>query len=224
MRAATAVLFGLALGACSSGTQDQPGIGKIALDMARARISGGTETAEAQPTPKVTRAQMAALGRPVIHVAIPRLGSGLPAVEIARNRGFRTYMGADQASFTLQDGIVTATRGLPVDLIAQDLSHPPRTLFSGSFPKTYTRTQRHLTGGGALRSDEYACAIAPAPDPSRIDIFGRSHDTREFTELCRNTTRAFKNSYWVDAAGIVWQSHQSVSKDVGHIIVQRVIR
>lgn len=216
----------LAVSACSSENEvRQPGLGKVALDLARARFGKkDVEQAGQQPAPKVTRAQMAALGRPVIFVSIPRLGSGLPAVEVATNRGFKTYMGGDQATVTLKNGIVTATRGLPVDLIAQELSITPPALFTGDFPKTYTRSQRHLTGAGELVTQTYACAIAPDPTPQDLEVFGQSHRVREFTELCKNRTRAFKNSYWVDAGGTVWQSHQSVSKVVGHIIVQRVIR
>lgn len=225
IRAAVLLLAALSLSACSSDNEvRQPGLGQVALNLARARIGNkDVEQAGAQAAPQVTRAQMEALGRPVVFVAIPRLGTGLPAVEVARNRAFRTYMGADQATVTLKDGIVTATRGLPVDLITQELSLEPPALFSGDFPKTYSRAQRHLTGAGELVTREYACAIAPEPENQTLEIFGQTQRVREFTELCRNKSRAFKNSYWVSQDGTVWQSHQSVSKEVGHVIVQRVI-
>ena len=211
---------------CSSEKETQPSLGKIALAMAKARINrGDVEQVDAtKQTPQVTREQMAALGRPVVFVSIPRFGSGVPAVELAVNGAHRTYMGSDQATVTLQDGIVTATRGLLVDLIAQDLSLNPRTLFEGTFPKTYSKSQRHLTGEGTLATFEYACAIAPAEADEQLEVFGETHTTRQFTELCRSSKRAFQNSYWVDQnTGIVWQSHQSISKEVGHLVLKRVI-
>lgn len=222
---AAAIVFALALSGCSSSDTPQPGLGKIALEIARARLAKrNVETVETETAPQVTRAQMEALGRPVVFVSVPRLGTGLPAVEIATNRGFKTYMGADQATVTLNRGTVTATRGLPVDLFAQDLGVTPADLFEGEFPKAYARSQRHLTGEGTLETKEYTCAIAPAEADEELKLFGETVRVRQFTELCRNKVRAFQNSYWVDDAGTVWQSHQSISKEVGHIIIQRVVK
>lgn len=216
----------LLLAACSSEHKTQPGIGDIAIGMAKARLQKGTvETAEGEQTaPQATRAQMAAIGRPVVYMTVPRFGVTQPAVELAINGRYRTYMGSDQSTVTLQSGIVTATRGLRVDLIAQQLSIAPDAIFRGSFPITYTRTQRSLTGEGVLADFNYNCAIAPKDADGTITIFGRSHRVREYTELCGNDKRAFQNSYWVDSSGTVWQSHQSISKEVGHLVLQRVVR
>ena len=215
----------LVLAACSSETGTQPGLGKIALDLLRERVSAqNVEKAGASGPSPVTRAQMAGFGQPVVFVTVPRLGRGVPAFEVANNGGNRTFMGADRATVTLKDGVVVATRGLPVDLFAQGLSIAPRQLFFGDFPKTYTRKQRHLSGEATLADSDFACAIAPNDSDEVIEIFGRAHRVRQFTELCKNRTRAFKNSYWVERpSGIVWQSHQSVSKEVGHVILQQVV-
>jgi hypothetical protein len=222
---AATVVLGIA--ACSSEKETQPGLGKIALAMAQQKLkrkdieqAGTTKTA-----PQVTREQMQGLGRPVVFVSIPRFGTGVAAVELAKNGPFRTYMGADQATVTLRDGIVTSTRGLLVDLIAQDLSINPRDLFRGSFPKTYTKSQRHLTGESTLSTFDYNCAIAPMENTETLEVFGKSHTVRQFTELCRRDGRAFQNNYWVEAStGVVWKSNQSVSKEVGHLTLQRVVR
>ncbi|MEM6619321.1 MAG: YjbF family lipoprotein [Pseudomonadota bacterium] len=221
-----ATLAALALAACSSDNAvTQPGLAETALSMARARMAArGAETAPAQAPPQVTRAQMEALGRPVVYTAVPRLSLGQPAVEVARNRGFVTFIASDQSSITLRDGIVSATRGLPVDLFAQRLSITPGALFRGTFPKTYERTQRHLTGEGTLDTRDYVCAIAPAEKDEVLELFGRNYTVRQYTEVCQNRVRAFQNSYWVDRRGTVWQSHQSISREVGHMVVQRVVQ
>ena len=217
----------LGLVACSSETDTQPGLGKIAISMAQARLKrGDVEQADtAKATPKVTREQMQALGLPVVFVSIPRFGSGVAAVELTKNGPFRTYMGADQATVTLNNSIVTATRGLLVDLIAQDISIKPKDLFTGDFPKTYSKTQRHLTGESTLATFQFACALAPLEGTQTLEIFGTIHTVREYAELCRSKTRAFQNNYWIDAkTGIVWKSNQSISKEVGHLTLQRVVR
>ncbi len=217
----------VALAACSSEKNPQPGLGKIALAMAQARLKkGDVETADAaKRAPQVTREQMQGLGRPVVFVSIPRFGTGVAAVELAKNGPYRTFMGADQATVTLHGGIVTATRGLFVDLIAQDLSVNPKTLFQGPFPKTYTKSQRHLTGESTLATFEYKCAMAPLEQDETLEIFGKTHTVRQFAELCRRDGRAFQNNYWVERANsVVWKSNQSISKEVGHLTLQRVVR
>lgn len=226
-RALLAAALCVGLSACSSEKETQPGLGKIALAMAQARLKKGDveQASTNKAAPQVTREQMAALGRPVVFVSVPRFGTGVAAVELAKNGPFRTYMGADQATVTLRDGIITATRGLLVDLIAQEISINPQDLFKGSDPKTFTKTQRHLTGESTLVTHEYACAIAPLPDPETLEVFGVTHSVRKFAELCRRDGRAFQNDYWVGQSdGTVWKSNQSVSKEVGHVTFQRVIR
>lgn len=227
LRLALLAAAALGVAACSSEHNKQPSLGNIALGLAKARIQKGeVETAEpVQKPPQVTRAQMQALGRPVVFITVPRFGTAQPEVELAKNGAFRTYMGGDQTTVTLRNGVVTATRGLLVDLIGQDLSITPKAMFGGSFPKTYTRSQRSLTGEGVLATYTYTCALAPNAQDETLTLFGLQHRVRQYSELCGNEKRAFKNSYWVDrGTGIVWQSHQSVSKEVGHVIVQRVIR
>ncbi|MEJ6710055.1 MAG: YjbF family lipoprotein [Amylibacter sp.] len=217
----------VALVACSSEKNPQPGLGKVALAMAKARLKkGDVETADAtKKPPQVTREQMQALGRHVVFVSIPRFGIGVATVELAKNGPFRTFMGANQATVTLRGGIVTATRGLLVDLIAQELSVNPETLFQGTFPKTYTKTQRHLTGESTLATYEYSCAMAPLEQNETLEIFGKTHTVHQFAELCRRDGRAFQNNYWVEpTSNVVWKSNQSISKEVGHLTLQRVVR
>ncbi len=227
--AGTAVLAFALLAGCSSEKDKQPGLGNIALGLAKARLGkGNVETAESANKPgqvQLSRAELAKTGRPVIYSSVPRLGTGLPAIQVTQNGNFDTYMGADRATFTVTGGIVTATRGQAVDLIAQELSLSPGEIFyTGTYPKTYTRTQRHLTGEGTLSTQIYACAIAPHEADETLTLFEKSYTVRQFTELCKNKTRAFQNSYWVDRkTQIVWQSHQSISKEVGHMILQVVI-
>lgn len=226
LRLATLALLTLVVTACSSEHKKQPSLGNIAIGMAKARIQmGDVETAEpVKKPPQATRAQMQALGRPVVFVTVPRFGTAQPEVELAKNGAYRTYMGGDQSTVTLRSGIVTATRGLLVDLIGQNLSIAPDAMFKGSFPKTYTRTQRSLTGEGVLATYTYNCALAPTEQDETLILFGAQHRVRQFSELCGNEKRAFQNSYWVDNTGTVWKSHQSVSKEVGHLVLERVVK
>jgi hypothetical protein len=82
-----------------------------------------------------------------------------------------------------------------------------------------------LTGESTLSTFNYNCAIAPMETTETLEVFGTSHTVRQFTELCRRDGRAFQNNYWVELSnGVVWKSNQSVSKEVGHLTLQRVVR
>ncbi len=217
------------LAGCSSEEDKQPGLGNIAIGFAKSKLGRNkVETAD-QPAStnqvQLSRVELEKTGKPVIFRSVPRFGTGLAAIEVTKNGPYDTYMGADRTTFTVKGGLITATRGLIVDLFAQDLSLKPAQIFyGGEFPKTYTRIQRHLNGEGTLTTLTYDCAIAPHDADETLTLFERTHRVRQFTELCKNQSRAFQNSYWVDRdARQIWQSHQSISKEVGHMILQVVI-
>ena len=212
---------------CSSEEQAKPDLGKFMLAAVQERLKGqNVETANASQAPlPVARQKMQALGRPVVFITVPRFGTEVVAVELANNNRYHTYMGADQATITLRDGIITGTRGLAVDLIAQELSISSLSLFLDNGPKSYIKIQRHLTGESTLVTYEYNCVITPLPKIETLEIFNKIHTVQKFIELCRRNGRAFQNDYWVGQSdGIVWKSNQSVSKEVGHVTFQRVVR
>jgi len=217
------------LSACSSEKKKPVTLGSLAMGIAKAKLKRNKAKLETAGTTKPAqlppRAALEQIGKPVIYVNIPRMGSSLPAVLVADNGPYKTYLAGDKSSVTLQDGIVTATRGQLEDLFAQELSLTPAQIFySGSFPKTYSRIQRHLDGEGKLFTDNFTCAIAPEATNENLTVFERTVRVRKFTEICQNKTRAFQNNYWVDRrAHRIWQSHQSVSKTIGHMIVQLVV-
>lgn len=228
-RTTLALLAVAVVAACSSEKKKTIGLGTIAVGMAKAKLA--KRKVEKAGKPATTTAQAIPLealkkyGRPVIYVNVPRLGSNLPAIQVAKNGAFRTYLGGDKASVTMQDGVITATRGQPTDLFAQELSLNPAAIFyGGEFPKAYTRTQRHLNGEGKLVNHVYTCVIAPLDADETLDVLGREVRVRKFSELCKNSTRAFENSYWIDRrARQIWKSYQSISKDVGHMILKVAI-
>ena len=219
-----ALFFGLI--ACSSEKETQPGLVKIALEMAQNNLKLKiVETADtAKAAPQVTREQLRAMEGSVAFVSLPRFGTAVLAVELAQNGHYRTFMGADQTTVTLRHGIITATRGFPVNLITQKMSIPTRSLFDSDNPKTYTKMQRHLTGESTLVTYEYKCTITALPNEEPLNIFGKAHAVHRYAEICRREGRAFQNDYWVGRSDrVVWKSNQSISKEVGHVTFQRIV-
>ena len=178
------------------------------------------------PAPENTAAEnalnrIAITGRAGLLVTIPRLGQTTVMILEQQNGPYRTYRGSNNTSITLKSGIVTETRGMGVDLMAQAVSQPESGLFtSGSFPKEVARVQRHLDGENHLLSAEYLCVIE-RKGREDITIMNKKHTTILFEETCRNSNRAFLNRYWV-GTGTVWQSQQAISSVSGHVVSQYI--
>jgi hypothetical protein len=217
----------LALSACSYKPGDKESLGGLVLSTVTdtARSVTGRKQAPAPNTEAARQAlqRIADSGRPGLLTTVPNMGQTTVMMLEQDNDGYQTFRGTNNTSVTLKSGIVTATRGMGIDLMAQALGQPEASLFtSGSFPKEYARVQRHLDGENHLLSAEFLC-VTERKGAEAVTVLDKSHATTLFEETCRNTVRAFLNRYWVDTrTGTIWQSQQSVSQLSGHIITQRI--
>ena len=231
MRRSSAKFLGLAaamtLSSCSFFTPDSESLGGLLVTTASGVITtrdGETTT----PGPDNTAAQKALSqisdnGRAGLLVTAPRLGQTTVMLFEQQNGPYRTFRGANNTSVTMKSGIVTETRGMGVDLMAQALTQPESGLFTtGSFPKDVARVQRHLDGENHLQSAEFLCVIE-RKGREDMTIIDKKHATTLFEETCRNSSRAFLNRYWVGVGtGTVWQSQQAISSASGHVISQYI--
>lgn len=215
----------MALSSCSFFAPDSESLGGLVLTTASGAIAtrDGEETASAPQNAAAQNAlnRIASTGRAGLLVTTPRLGQTTVMISEQRNGPYRTFRGTNNTSITLKSGIMTATRGIGVDLMAQAISVPESGLFTtGSFPKEVARVQRHLDGENHLRSAEFLCVI-DRKGREDVTILNRKHTTTLFEETCRNSSRAFLNRYWVGTGtGTVWQSQQAISNTSGHVISQ----
>jgi hypothetical protein len=216
----------VALSSCSAVSPDSESLGGLLMKTARGAIGGGGD--QSATSPGATAAQkalnrIAEAGTPGLLTTVPRLNLTTVMILEQESDGYRTFRGANNTSVTLRSGIVTETRGIGVDLMAQALSQPESSLFTtGTFPKDVARVQRNLDGENLLLSAEFLCVIE-RKEPEEITIIDKTHATTRFDETCKNSKRAFLNRYWVGSAtGTVWQSQQSVSGVSGHIITQYI--
>lgn len=229
MRRTSASLLGLAmamaLSSCSFFTPDSESLGGLLVTTASDTLSGGNveETAASSGATAAQEAlsRIAATGKPGLLTTVPRLNQTTVMLLEQENGPYRSYRGTNNTSVTLKSGIVTATRGLGVDLMAQAVGQPESGLFTtGTFPKEVARVQRHLDGENHLLSAEFLCAIE-RKGREDVTIIDRKYATTLFEETCRNSTRAFLNRYWVaTGTGTIWQSQQSVSSVSGHVVTQ----
>lgn len=226
----TAIASILTLVSCSMFAPEDESLGGILVSTVGGTIGAkiGTKKDTAPDNSATVAAQKAlaliqSSGRSGLLATAPKLGRSNIMVEEERNGAFVSYRATNNTSLTLRSGIVHASRGMGVDLMAQSTNVNPASLFTtGSFPKEYARAQRHLDGENHLRSADFLCVIERTGTET-ITILDKRHATVTFEEVCKNDLRAFRNRYWVGARnGTIWQSQQSISSLTGHVIIQYI--
>lgn len=216
----------LALSACSVITPKSDSLGGLLVSTASGAVGVRGEKSNAEADAAAARKalnQIASSGRPGLLTTTPNLGRTTVMVLERQNGPYRTFRGTDNTTITLKSGIMTATRGLGVDLMAQGMAQPEAGLFTtGTFPKEVAAVQRHLDGENHLLSAEFLCVIE-RKGREDVTIAGTTRATTLFEQTCRNSDRAFLNRYWVaTGSGTIWQSQQAISSTSGHVITQYI--
>ena len=55
-----------------------------------------------------------------------------------------------------------------------------------------------------------------------LTIFERTYQTSILEETCEGEGQEFKNTYWRDNTGVIWQSRQWISPQAGYLGYQRL--
>ncbi|MGJ8588271.1 MAG: YjbF family lipoprotein [Yoonia sp.] len=136
---------------------------------------------------------------------------------VSRNGDLITWVSDNGVSLTLRDGVVIATRGLGDDLMGTTAGQVYEGLVSGGGHTV--RIHDYLDGEDQIVRREYVCEIATLRSEA-IEIYQHKHQTRLISETCTGDAGGFRNLYWIDAAGMIWQSRQWVSPRVGAVDIQ----
>ncbi len=176
------------------------------------------------PPPTITRASVAHITKPLLYIDVQKLGFKNLFALVAENGPYRTYLNNAKLSVTLENGLVTATRGFGVDLLSQGISVPTEDLFNlTNAPKFYTRTQQQLAKIKQAVEISYACTLERG-ELETVTIVEQDYELVKFTEVCRNPERAFKNTYWVeDETKQIWKSEQSAGQEAGYFITEVLV-
>ena len=135
----------------------------------------------------------------------------------------QTWLGADGATITLERGILKASRGMGDDLMGSSSSMP---VWSNINKKTenYSRELNHITGNNMISKRIFNCNIEKTSSDERIKVWEVNFKVDRFEENCSDGSFAFKNTYQVDARGIVRRSSQYHSETLGSILIERLDR
>jgi len=167
----------------------------------------------------LTRAQIdAADGEFLLFAMVESESSGLLA-HSAKNGARRTWTSDEGISLTLHDGVIVATRGLGNDLMGADAADAQAAIAEGQGMSL--RVHDHLGGEDQIIQRSYNCTVSTLRE-DKLGILDRQYATRLVQESCVGKRVRFKNLYWVDGAGVIWQSRQWISPRVGFVDIQRL--
>lgn len=135
-----------------------------------------------------------------------------------RNSTKTTWFSADGLSVTFDRGLLVATRGIGDDLMGADVAAVQRSFNGGG---NHLRTLEFLSGLDQIERIVFECSMA-VTGRETITIFERSYMTTVFEENCASGNTTFKNTYWRDLNGVIWQARQWISPLVGYLGYQRL--
>ncbi|MEJ6403133.1 YjbF family lipoprotein [Yoonia sp. 2307UL14-13] len=175
-------------------------------------VTGGQEA----PQPAAAPSREEILGNPgkFIRVNTRNRQRWDTHVVAGTNTNRSTWVDSENSSITFENGIVVATRGLPRDLMAADVSQSWAAIRAGGGEAT--RIHEYLTNMDQISTELLQCRIA-SQRRETVSQFKIDRNATRFEEKCESETLEFTNVYWVNDAGAVIRSLQAVSPDAGYL-------
>lgn len=215
----------------------RPGGLVVLVALVLAGCSGG-DTGGSAPVPGLSRLTGGAAAPATVEVevvVVPGAGAAVDTaprmratVELSRvtaplrlaadRGGYQTWIADDRTTLTLRGGLVTATRGLPFDLLAADAEAAAQAV-NGRSPGSYPRSYRYTSGLRGIETRSYNCTLARA-GAETVTVHGRQEATTRFTETCSDAAGGFRNDYWIGRDGRLKKSRQFLDPQGGYLTLQ----
>ena len=216
-----AILVCTTLISCSNSSDFESGEIKGIKILRDALIARQTSTILLDTRKIVTRKKIDDAKIPVLFVELENGQNGTLTLYPGKGMG-ETWLGADGATITLENGIIKATRGMRRDVMGSKSSMPSWS--ETKISSNYNRQISYLEGDNQIQSKIFSCTLRSANKRSTIIIFDLPFETQEFVETCINNTEKFKNSYFIDQKKIVRKSVQYHGPELGYLTIERVDR
>jgi hypothetical protein len=218
-RAIIALLALSVLAACSGGNSETTTqtAGVIELREAfRAQRASKEATAKA---PTVTRALVEQINAPIVEVRLDSRDVTGYFLLSSQRGDVQLWNATDGGQIVIRSGLVTATRGIRDDLASSDFADTLDRLQAGSGSSSRRYYVRNALGGQDMIRME--CNLSNS-GPERLEILERFHDTIRLRETCRaQDGTEIENAYWIEPkSGIIRQSRQWISPDLGHFFLR----
>ena len=138
-------------------------------------------------------------------------------VPAGKNGNKITWVSTDGLSLTFEEGVLIATRGFGDDLMGADLKGAISSLRGGG---NHLRTLDFLNGLDQIERRTFQCTTT-ATGSETLTIVERNYQTTVLEETCVDGDFSFKNTYWRDRDGVIWQSRQWISVQTGYLGYKR---
>jgi hypothetical protein len=176
------------------------------------------ENASAGPQATLTRALIEEQEVKLLRMSVISADATGLVLEAGVNGSKVTWLSPEGVSFIYDEGLLVGTRGLGDDLMGADVDGTKRSLNGGG---NHIRKLDFLNGLSQIERRTYQC-LAVQTGRETLTIVERSYATTVIDETCTSASHTFKNTYWRDANGVIWQSRQWISDGVGYSGYQRL--
>ncbi len=189
--------------------------------LAQGLIGGGgaeSDTPDTGGVMSLTRAFVEAQPNDLLLASVISREATAILVRGGNNGSKTTWLSPDGISVTLDRGLVVATRGLGDDMMGAEVSAVLNSFGrQGSYPRRYS----FLNGLDQIEMLDFQCQIS-LDRSETITIVERAYATNVFIETCDSREGSIRNLYWRASNGVIWQSRQWISAEVGYLGYQRL--
>ena len=204
---------------CSNSSDFETGEIKAIKILREALIASNTSTMLLDTRKVITRKKIDDAKIPVLFVELENGQNGTLTLYPGKGIG-QTWLGADGATITLQNGIIKATRGMRGDVMGSVSSMPPWSEITDT--SEYSRQISYLGGDNQIYSKRFACVMKKHIKKASIIIFDIPFDVQKYRESCVSNIEKLENTYFVDSKNIVRRSKQYHGQALGHLLIERL--
>lgn len=206
-------LLSTVLAACAGG-QEQLNTQMGIASAVRETIIANREARNA-PELQLTRALLDQITVPSLEVVAENREQTAYLVPFSRRGPVTIWRTVDGAQVVLREGLVTATRGIGLDLASSDYAQTLRAIRSGS--GSVERSLYLRNGLGGQDKLTLTCRMSDR-GVTALDVVERTYQVRHLVETCSAGATQVSNEYWVEPqSGLIRQSRQWMGPDAGFL-------
>lgn len=197
----------VALGLSGCGNEEDTGAlsRSVASDLI-SKVSKRNAAPAADNRQALTQEFVDAQSSKIIRVQAPKIGLVSIMGEASTQGGYQSFYNQGEQSLTFKDGHLTASHGLPSDLIGRTGAGQDRQQY------------RYLTFDNQVATFSYRCVSES--EPETISVLERSYQTTRTVQTCGNSDLQFINAVWRASNGRVVRSQQWHGEDIGYVMAE----
>lgn len=127
-----------------------------------------------------------------------------------------TWQDANRTTMNFRQGVLISTRGLGGDLMSANVDEVLAGVYGGAAQAV--RVHRTLGGEDQLLLNTFVCDYSRGPGTMTDPLLGPQAALVVVEDCIDSMGTQFENRYWIDAGGVIRQSTQWISADVGRLI------